>query len=78
MKRSASALLLLLPIVTGWLSISQARYGATLDDLRDQTYMQSTANADRSIGWLWSRHPSSSTSISILSLTHIDRRRPLH
>ena len=54
MKRSASALLLLLPIVTGWLSISQARYGATLDDLRDQTYMQSTANADRSIGWLWS------------------------
>merc|ERR1719331_1886678 len=37
-----------------WISTSQARYGANLEELRRGTRMESTANADRSLGWLWS------------------------
>ena len=55
MGRSLALLALLAaPSALAWLSISQARYGTSLDDLRATTYGTSTRNADMSLGWIWS------------------------
>jgi hypothetical protein len=37
----------------GWISTSQARYGAQIEDLAAGTRGESTSSAFRSLGWLW-------------------------
>ena len=58
MLRRGSRLLLQLALLAtsahAWISVSQALYGAKLDDLRAATRRQSSLNADKSLGWLWS------------------------
>jgi hypothetical protein len=44
---------------SAWISTSQARYGAQLDDIIATSYSTSTVNADRSLGFLWSLPASS-------------------
>ena len=54
MRTMWSALLLAaLPCVGGWVSNSQASYGATLASIRAEAYGDSMASAYRSLGWLW-------------------------
>ena len=46
-------LLLLAWPAASWISVSQAKYGAQLDDLAKATYGTSRASAFRTLGWLW-------------------------
>ena len=48
-----AALGLLSAPASGWISLSQARYAASLDELARATYGLSQANAYRSLGWVW-------------------------
>ena len=54
--RAAVLLLLgaLVPRSSAWLTTSQARYGAELEEIQASFFAASQKSADRSLGWLWS------------------------
>ena len=59
MRLGSVAALLAVRASHAWVTTSQARYGATVEDISLGTYDDSEVGADHQIGWLWSSPASS-------------------
>ena len=48
-----TSLALLAPVSHGWISISQSKYGATIEHIHTESLGQDAGDPRRSLGYLW-------------------------